>query len=86
VPLVLLLFMAPSRTEEGKVEGDVGGRLCCDAGGDAVWTEAGVCAHRAEDEGFSAAVQYPVGGWKDGAYGGPGGSGAPVRWRRVAGM
>jgi hypothetical protein len=53
VPLVLLLFMAPSRAEEGEVEGDVGGGLCCDAGGDAVWTEAGVCAHRAEDEGFT---------------------------------
>jgi hypothetical protein len=35
---------------------------------------------------FSAAVQLPVGGWKDGAYGGSGGSGPPVRWCHVAEM
>jgi hypothetical protein len=75
---VLLLFMAQSRAEEEEVEGDVGGGLCCDAGGDAVWTEARVCAHRAEEECCPAAVQYPVGGWKDGAYGSPGSSGGPV--------
>jgi len=44
-------------TEEGEVDSDVGGGLCCDAGGDVVWTEAGVCAHRVEEEGFSAVVQ-----------------------------
>ena len=53
--------------EEGEVDGDVGSGLCCDAGCVEVWMEAGVCAQRAEEEGLSAAVQYPVGGWKDGA-------------------
>ena len=42
---------AVSVAEEGEVDGDVGGGLCCDAGGDEVRAEAGVCAQRAE-EGF----------------------------------
>jgi hypothetical protein len=39
---------------EGEVDGNVGGGLCCDAGGDGVWTEAGVCAERMGEEGFSS--------------------------------
>jgi hypothetical protein len=43
--------------EEGEVDGDVGGGLCCDAGCDEVRAEARVCAQRAEGEGILAAVQ-----------------------------
>jgi hypothetical protein len=48
---------AVSVAEEGEVDGDVGGGHRCDAGGDEVRAEAGVCAQRAEEEGFSVAVQ-----------------------------
>jgi len=37
------------------------------------------CALSVRKKAFAAAVQ-PVGGWKDEAYGGLGGSRAPVRW------
>jgi hypothetical protein len=43
---------AVSVAEEGEVDGEVGGGLCCDAGGDEVRAEAEVCAQRAEEEGF----------------------------------
>jgi hypothetical protein len=47
---------------EGEVDGNVGSGLCCDAGGDGVWTEVGVCAESAEEEGFFG--DGPVARWR----------------------
>jgi hypothetical protein len=53
---------AVSVAEEGEVDGDIGGGLCCDAGGDEVRAEAGVCAQRAEEEGIFGGG--PVARWR----------------------
>ena len=43
---------AGSITEEGEVDIDVEGGLCCDAGCDEIRAETGVCAQRAEEQGL----------------------------------
>jgi len=48
---------AGSIAEEGEVDSDVEGGLCCDAGCDEIRAEAGVCAQRAKEQVLSAAVQ-----------------------------
>jgi len=53
---------AVSVAEEEEVDGDVGGGLCCDASGDEVRAEAGVCAQRSEEEGISGGG--PVARWR----------------------
>jgi len=46
-----------SIAEEGEVDSDVKGGLCCNAGCDEIRVEAGVCAQHAEEQGLSAVVQ-----------------------------
>jgi hypothetical protein len=50
---------AGAGVEEGEVDGDIGSGLCCDAGCDEVWVEAGVCAQCAEEEGLLGGGPLP---------------------------
>jgi len=52
---------AGSIVDEGGVDSDIEGGLCCDAGCDEIWTEAGVCAQRAEEQGLFGSS--PVAHW-----------------------
>ena len=51
--------------EEGEVDCNVGGGLCCDASCDEVWVEAGVCAQHVEEEDLFGGGPVPC-WWMEG--------------------
>jgi hypothetical protein len=56
---------AGSIVEEGEVDSNGEGGLCCDAGCDEIRAEGECALSVRKNRAFSAAVQWPIGRWKD---------------------